>query len=65
MVITVTFTMVKSASVSIPVWKAVTVEPMVAFSFPLSDDAEDAIEAVSFDEDSSIFYGGASFSLSF
>jgi hypothetical protein len=54
-----------SASVSIPITDAISVEPIIAYTFPLSDDAEDAIEAVSFDEDSSIFYGGASFSLSF
>ncbi len=54
-----------SASVSIPAGKNITVGPMVAFSFPLSDDAENAIEAMSNDGDSSIFYGGASVSLSF
>ncbi len=54
-----------SVSLSIPLWKAVTLEPLVAFTFPLSDKAEEAIEAVSYDEDSSIFYGGVTLTLSF
>lgn len=54
-----------SASVSIPVGKAITIEPLIAYSFPLSDDAEDSIEAVSYDGDSSVFYGGITLSLSF
>jgi hypothetical protein len=53
-----------SASLSIPVTDAISVGPMMAFSFPLSNDAEDAIEAIS-DGDSSIVYGGAFLSLSF
>ncbi len=54
-----------SASVSIPVTDAISVEPMIAYTFPLSDDAESAIEAVSIDGDSSIFYGGVNVTLSF
>jgi len=54
-----------SASVSIPVWKAISIEPMIAYSFPLSNDAEDAIEGLSDGEDSSVVYGGATLSLSF
>ena len=54
-----------SASVSIPITDAISVEPIIAYTFPLSDDAEDAIEALNDDGDSSIFYGGASVSLSF
>lgn len=54
-----------SASVSIPVCKHITIGPMIAYSLPLSDDAEDSIEALNDDEDSSIFYGGVSLSLSF
>ncbi len=53
-----------SASVSIPVGKNISVGPKIAYSFPLSDDAEFAIEEMS-DGDSSMFYGGASFALSF
>lgn len=52
-----------SASVSVPLTDAVTVEPLVAWSFPLSDDAEDALESTSFDQDSNTLYGGVSISL--
>jgi len=54
-----------SVSVSIPVTKEISVSPMVAWSFPLSDDAEDAIEAMSDDGDSDIIYGGLNISLDF
>ncbi len=54
-----------SASVSIPVSKNITVEPMIAYSFPLSEEAEDAIEAISDDGDSHIFYGGIKVALEF
>ncbi len=54
-----------SASLSIPITKAISIEPMVAYSFALSNDAEDAIEAISDDGDSNIFYGGATITLSF
>lgn len=54
-----------SASVSIPVSKNITVGPMIAYSFPLSEEAEDAIEAISDDGDSHIFYGGIKVALEF
>ncbi len=58
-----------SASASIPVYKALSITPVLAYSFPLSDDAEDVLEAnalaVTEDEDGDVFYGGASISLSF
>ncbi len=58
-----------SASVSIPVYKALSITPMVAYSFPLGDDAKDVLEAnalaVTGDDDGDIFYGGVSISLSF
>lgn len=54
-----------SASVSIPITNALSVSPKIAYSFPLSDDAEDALEAVSVDGDNSIFYGGLNITLSF
>ncbi len=43
----------------------VSINPVIAVSFPLSDDAEEAIEAVSFDGDSTIVYGGIGVSISF
>lgn len=54
-----------SASLTIPVTDAVSVGPMIAYSFPLSNDADDAIEAISDDGDSHIVYGGINVSLSF
>ncbi len=57
-----------SASVSIPVYKAISIEPMIAYTFSLSDDAKDAIKGlsrVSGDGVSDKFYGGATISLSF
>jgi hypothetical protein len=54
-----------SASLNIPVWKAITVTPKVAYSFPLSNDAEDAIRGISDDGDKDIFYGGMNVTLSF
>jgi hypothetical protein len=52
-----------SASISIPVTDEISVEPVIGYSFPLSDDAEDAIEAFSDDSDS--VYGGINITLSF
>jgi hypothetical protein len=52
-----------SVSTSIPVYEAISVSPMLAYSFSLSDDAEEALENA--DGDSNFFYGGASVSLSF
>jgi len=54
-----------SASFTIPVSDSLSISPMVAYSFPLSSDAEDAIEAISDDGDSRIFYGGINLSLNF
>ncbi|HZV46492.1 MAG TPA: hypothetical protein VFG06_03990 [Thermodesulfovibrionales bacterium] len=54
-----------SASLNIPVWKAITVTPKIAYSFPLSDDSEDAIKGISDDGDKDIFYGGLNITLSF
>jgi hypothetical protein len=54
-----------SASLNIPVWKALSVTPKIAYSFPLSNDAEDAIEGISNDGDKDIFYGGVNLTLSF
>jgi len=54
-----------SSSLNIPVWKAITVTPKIAYSFPLSDDAKDAIKKISDDGDKDIFYGGVNVTLSF
>jgi hypothetical protein len=54
-----------SSSLNIPVWKAVTVTPKVAYSFPLSNDAKNAIKNISDDGDKDILYGGVNVTLSF
>jgi len=54
-----------SSSLNIPVWKAITVTPKIAYSFPISNDAEDAIRNISDDGDKDIFYGGVNIALSF
>ncbi len=54
-----------STSLNIPVWKAITLTPKVAYSFPLSNDAKEAIKIISDDGDKNILYGGINLSLSF
>ena len=54
-----------SSSLNIPVWKAITVTPKVAYSFPLSDDAKHAIKSISDDGDKDILYGGVNVTMSF
>ena len=54
-----------TASVSIPLIKALSVTPKAAYSFPLSKDAKEAISSISDDGDKDIFYGGINLTLSF
>lgn len=54
-----------SASLNIPVYKNITVTPKIAYAFPLSDDAEEAIGSISDDGDKDILYGGINLTLSF
>lgn len=54
-----------SASLSIPIKTALSIKPKIAYSFPLSSDAKDAIRAISDDSDSDVLYGGINISLSF
>ena len=54
-----------SSSLNIPVWKAITVTPKIAYSFPISNDAEEAVKNISDDGDKDIFYGGVNIALSF
>jgi hypothetical protein len=54
-----------SASLSIPVTDVISVGPMIAYSFALSNDAEDAMEVISDDGVNDIFYGGINLSLNF
>jgi hypothetical protein len=41
------------------------VKPTIAYSFPLSDKAEEYIESVSLSDDSSFIYGGVTVSMAF
>jgi len=54
-----------SAGLSIPLTKSISITPKVAYSFPLSDDAEDALERISNDGQQDVFYGGINLTLSF
>ncbi len=54
-----------TASMSIPVSKAISIEPIISYSFPLSNDAEDALQSISDDGDDDILYGGVTVTLSF
>ncbi len=54
-----------SSSLSIPAYKSITITPKVAYSFPLSNDAKEAIKKISDDGDKDIFYGGINVTLSF
>ena len=53
------------ASVTFPVTKAFSIAPKVAYSFPLSNNAKEAISSISYDGDKDIFYGGINLTLSF
>ncbi|HMK50526.1 MAG TPA: hypothetical protein VK435_10775 [Thermodesulfovibrionales bacterium] len=54
-----------SSSLNIPVTKALTITPKIAYSFPLSDDAKEAIKSISDDGKKDIVYGGVNVTLSF
>jgi len=53
------------ASVTFPVTKAFAIMPKVAYSFPLSNDAKEAMSSISYDGDKDIFYSGINLTLSF
>lgn len=54
-----------SSSLDIPVWKAISVTPKIAYSFPLSGDARNAIRGISDGGKRNIVYGGFNITLSF
>lgn len=54
-----------SSSLSIPISNAMTLAPKAAYSFPLSNDAEEALEGISDDGDEDVFYGGINLTISF
>jgi uncharacterized protein (TIGR02001 family) len=55
-----------SAALAIPVTDAISIAPIIAYSFALSNDAKDGMRSIpTDDEDTDIFYGGVNFTLSF
>ena len=54
-----------SATLNIPAGRYFTIAPMVAYSFPLSDQADNLLTAAGFSNDSDFIYGGVNFSISF
>ncbi len=54
-----------SASMSVPIIENVSVDPFIAYSFPLSNDGKNALRGLSSDGKSEIVYGGVTLSLNF
>lgn len=54
-----------SASITIPIDDYISITPMLTYSFPLSDDAENYIKANSMLTDADLIYGGITCSISF
>jgi len=59
-----------SVSLDVPLGKYFTMTPVIAYSFPLSDDARDfiptaSVASVASDNDADFFYGGIVFAMSF
>jgi hypothetical protein len=54
-----------TASVGIPITGNLSIAPKIAFSFPLSTDAKNAIKSVNFGDSGSVLYGGLNVTLSF
>jgi len=54
-----------SAGLTIPFGEYFSVKPMIAYSFPLSGNANDYITSVSISNNSSFFYGGVTLSMAF
>lgn len=54
-----------SIGLTIPIGKYITLCPTVAYSFPLSDDADNLLTSTSLSDDSDFFFGGATLSVAF
>ena len=54
-----------SVGITIPFWDYFKVTPMIAYSFPLTNDASNLIKSTSFNDKSDFFYGGVTASMSF
>ncbi|WP_028320179.1 TorF family putative porin [Desulfatiglans anilini] len=54
-----------SVGLTIPLGDYFSCAPMIAYSFPLSSEADDLITDASYSQDSDFFFGGVTFSLAF
>ncbi len=54
-----------SVGLTIPLGDYFSFAPMIAYSFPLSSEADDLITDASYSQDSDFFFGGVTFSLAF
>lgn len=54
-----------SVGFTIPLGKTFSCVPMVAYSFPLSSEADDLLTDASYSDDSDFFFGGVTFSMAF
>ena len=54
-----------SAGLTIPIAEYFTLSPMIAYSFPLSDEADNLLTSSSFSNDSGFIFGGATLSIAF
>lgn len=54
-----------SAGLTIPFWKYFTAVPMIAYSFPLGNAADNMLKATSLSNDASHFFGGVTLSMAF
>jgi len=54
-----------SFSATLPLGPHLTLEPLIAYGFPLSEDGKEAIRSVSWDGDSDFVYGGAKLTVTF
>jgi hypothetical protein len=54
-----------SAGLTIPISEYFSFNPMIAYSFPLSDEADNLLTSCSFSNDSCFIFGGATLSIAF
>ena len=54
-----------SVGLTIPVAKYFSIKPMIAYSFPLTNEADNLIKSTSLSNESDFVYGGVTASLSF
>ena len=54
-----------SAALTIPFWTYFSAVPMIAYSFPLGNAADNMLSATSLSNDSSHFFGGITLSMAF